>query len=250
MYRRLSFWGWISGAVFGLLVPDPSAGMSKAEGRSDLALVLAVDASGSIDTEEFSLQLNGIANAFRQREVIAAIQSGRAGAIDVVLLLWGGEITETISSGWYRVSTEREAEAFAARVSVLRRRAYGTTAVGNGIMAALTLLSEVPQRAGRRCIDVSGDGRETMLRGRRPGISPTEARFSAESSQVTINALAIQNEETDLREWYRLNIVTDDGFVMAIDRVEAFGTAIQSKLIREIRPPAVASAAPAKSVID
>jgi hypothetical protein len=157
------------------------------------------------------LQLNGIANAFRQREVVAAIQSGRAGAIDVVLLLWGGEITETISSGWYRVSTEREAEAFAARVSVLRRRAYGTTAVGNGIMAALTLLSEVPQRAGRRCIDVSGDGRETMLRGRRPGISPTEARFSAESSQVTINALAIQNEETDLREWYRLNIVTEDG---------------------------------------
>ena len=46
MYRRLSFWRWVTGVVFGLLMPDPSEGMSKGEGRSDLALVLAVDASG------------------------------------------------------------------------------------------------------------------------------------------------------------------------------------------------------------
>ena len=195
------------------------------------------------------MQLNGIANAFRQREVVTAIQSGRAGAIEVALLLWGGEITETISSGWYRVSTEREAEAFAAHVAVHPRRAYGTTAVGNGIMAALALLGKVAQRADRLCIDVSGDGRETVSRSRRHGITPTKARSSAERSQVTINALAIESEETDLREWYRLNIITGDGFVMAIDRVEAFGTAIQSKLIKEIRPLDVASAAPARSVI-
>ena len=67
-------------------------------------------------------------------------------------------------------------------------------------------------------------------------LAPTHARASAENSQVTINALAIQNEEADLGQWYRLNIVTGDGFVMAIDRVDAFGPAIQSKLIREIRP--------------
>ena len=249
MYPSLSRWGWIFGAALGLLVPDLPPGMAKAEGKSDLALVLAVDASGSIDTEEFSLQLNGIANAFRQREVVTAIQSGRAGAIEVALLLWGGEITETISSGWYRVSTEREAEAFAAHVAVHPRRAYGTTAVGNGIMAALALLGKVAQRADRLCIDVSGDGRETVSRSRRHGITPTKARSSAERSQVTINALAIESEETDLREWYRLNIITGDGFVMAIDRVEAFGTAIQSKLIKEIRPLDVANAAPARSVI-
>ena len=237
MYRRLSFWRWVTGVVFGLLMPDPSAGMSKGEGRSDLALVLAVDASGSIDVDEFSLQLNGIANAFRHREVVGAIQSGPAGAIDVALLLWGGEIKELVSSGWFRVSTDREAAAFAAHVAAHPRHAYGTTSVGNGLVAALALLREVAERADRLCIDVSGDGRETvMVRSRRRAVPPAHARTSAENAQVTINALAIQSEEADLGQWYRSNIVTGDGFVMTIDRVDAFGPAIQSKLIREIRP--------------
>src|SRR5262245_29649271 len=251
MYRTVSFWGWVSGTVFGLIMPDPSAGMSKVEGKSDLALVLAVDASGSIDTSEFRLQLNGIANAFRQREVLGAIQSGPAGAIDVALLLWGDEIKDSVSSGWFRVSTDREADACAAYVAAHPRHALGTTSVGNGILAALTLLREVAERVDRLCIDVSGDGRETiLLRVRRHAVAPTDARSIAERSQVTINALAIQNEEADLGQWYRSNIVTGDGFVMSIDRVEAFGRAMQSKLIREIRPLMVGRAAQARSLVD
>jgi hypothetical protein len=92
-----------------------------------------VDASGSIDANEFSLQLNGIANAFRQREVVGAIRSGPVGAIDVALLLWGGEIKNSVSSGWFRVSTNREVATFAAHVAAQSRRTYGTTSVGNGI---------------------------------------------------------------------------------------------------------------------
>jgi hypothetical protein len=57
---------------------------------------------------------------------------------------------------------------------------------------------------------------------------------------VTINALAIENEEADLGQWYRRTIVTNDGFVLAIDRMEAFEQAIQTKLIREIRPLLIA----------
>ena len=49
-------------------------------------------------------------------------------------------------------------------------------------------------------------------------------------------AVAIQSEEADLGQWYRSKIVTGDGFVMTIDRVDAFGPAIQNKLIREVRP--------------
>ena len=75
-----------------------------------------------------------------------------------------------------------------------------------------------------------------MLRSRRRAVPPAHARTGAENAEVTINALAIQSEEADLGQWYRSNIVTGDGFVMTIDRVDAFGPAIQSKLIREIRP--------------
>ena len=225
-------------AAFWLILPERSWAASGQEGQSDLALVLAVDASGSIDARDFTLQLNGIASAFRHSEVLDAIQSGPAGAIDVALLLWGGEIDETVSSGWFRISTEGEAEQFAALITTASRRAYfGTTAVGNAIMAALVLLREIAERADRHCIDVSGDGKETaVLRRRHVAVSPAYARFTAESLNVTINALAIENEEADLGQWYRLNIVTNDGFVVTVNRADAFGKAIQSKLLREIRP--------------
>lgn len=78
------------------------------------------------------------------------------------------------------------------------------------------------------------------MRRRRLAVSPVDARARAESLNVTINALAIENEEADLGQWYRRNIVTNDGFVLAIDRIEAFEQAIQTKLIREIRPLVIA----------
>src|SRR5262245_50209116 len=219
MYRSLPSWGLLIWAALGLLQPAASEAMPRTEGRSDLALVLAVDASGSIDAEDFTLQLNGIAKAFRRSEVVDAIRSGPAGAIDVALLLWGGEIGDTVSSGWFRISTDGEAAAFAADVAAMPRRAYGTTGVGNAIMAALALIREVAEKTERLCIDVSGDGKETVLmRRRHPAVSPVYARARAESLNVTINALAIENEEADLGQWYRRTLVTNDGFVLAIDR--------------------------------
>jgi hypothetical protein len=108
-------------------------------------------------------------------------------------------------------------------------------------MAALTLLREVAEIADRLCIDLSGDGRETSVPRRgRIATAPNYARAIAERMHVTINALAIEDEEANLAQWYRSNIVTGDGFVLAIDRADAFGQAIQSKLLREIRPLVVA----------
>jgi predicted DsbA family dithiol-disulfide isomerase len=49
----------------------------------DLELVLAIDASYSIDNAEFRLQMEGIAAAFRDPEIQAAIGSGPLGAIAV-----------------------------------------------------------------------------------------------------------------------------------------------------------------------
>jgi Protein of unknown function (DUF1194) len=198
MYRKPILCGVLVSIAFGLLV-DRADATPRIQSRSDLALVLAVDASGSINEREFAVQLNGIANAFRQREVIDAIQSGPIGTIEVALLLWGGEINQAVSSGWFRVSKDGEAETFAAHVARFPRHAYGTTAIGNGIMAALTLLREVVGRAERLCIDISGDGKETILmRSRHRAFAPNSARANAEILHVTINALAIENEESDL----------------------------------------------------
>ena len=54
----------------------------------DLELVLAVDVSASVDDAEFALQMAGIAEAFRDQEVQAAIASGPLGRVAVSLVLW------------------------------------------------------------------------------------------------------------------------------------------------------------------
>jgi hypothetical protein len=233
---------WI---ICGLIDPEPVAALSPNSSKSDLALVLAVDASSSIDETEFKLQLHGIANAFRQPEVLNAVRSGPIGKIDVAVLFWAGQMPNPISSAWFRIGDETEAERFASHISAMTRRVGGETSVGSAVMAALALLGEAASGTNRLCIDLSGDGRETVVphSNRRP-TAPSSARAAAESLNVTINALAIESEDKDLAKWFRRHAVTGDGFVMAIDDSDAFGDAIQHKLIREIRQPVFAGFLP------
>ena len=54
----------------------------------DLQLVLAIDGSGSIDDAEMALQTGGIAAAFRDPEVQAAIAAGPLQRIAVTAIIW------------------------------------------------------------------------------------------------------------------------------------------------------------------
>jgi hypothetical protein len=213
-------------AAFWLILPERSWAASGQEGQSDLALVLAVDASGSIDARDFTLQLNGIASAFRHSEVLDAIQSGPAGAIHVALLLWGGEIDETVSSGWFRISTEGEAEQFAAHITTAARRAYyGTTAMRSWrrwssfkrLLKGLTGIALMFPETARRppCFVVD------ML----PFRPLTLGSLQRASMSQSMHSPMVPPKRRD-----------DDGFAMTVNRADAFGKAIQSKLLREIRP--------------
>jgi hypothetical protein len=55
------------------------AGPVAAQTPVPLELVLATDASGSVDISEFDPQTRGLASAFRDPEVIAALAAGSAG---------------------------------------------------------------------------------------------------------------------------------------------------------------------------
>ena len=73
--------------VLGVLCYAASAQPSDAV---DLELILAVDVSFSMDSEEQSLQRQGYVDAFRSPEVLAAIESGPLGRIAVTYVEWGG----------------------------------------------------------------------------------------------------------------------------------------------------------------
>lgn len=70
-------------AVLALLLVLACAGPAAAD-KVDLLLVLAVDASGSVDHVRFELQKQGYVAAFRNPRVLRAIRSGANQAIAVM----------------------------------------------------------------------------------------------------------------------------------------------------------------------
>src|SRR5258708_13304062 len=79
----------------------------------DVALVLAVDVSLSIDAEEFALQRAGYAAAFRNERVVAAITGGSAGAVAVTYLQWSVARGQQQVTGWRLINDPRTPARFA-----------------------------------------------------------------------------------------------------------------------------------------
>jgi hypothetical protein len=57
----------------------------------DLALVMAVDTSGSVSNDRMTLQIHGCAHALQNPKVIAAVRAGRHGRIAVTFVEWSSE---------------------------------------------------------------------------------------------------------------------------------------------------------------
>ncbi|MEM7523712.1 MAG: DUF1194 domain-containing protein [Pseudomonadota bacterium] len=206
----------------------------------DLELLLAVDASGSVNDEEFLLQLGGVAAAFRDPEVHDAIASGPEGRIAAALMIWSDAASRKAVSDWAVIDGPAAANAFADTIlaQIPRRRSFlGKT--GTGIGAAIGHGLRVMARNGlegaRKTIDVSGDGPETRLMFGEAMALP-EARRRADRAGVVINGLAILSDDPHLDIYYGARVISGPGsFVMAAADFEDFRRAMRLKLVREIR---------------
>jgi len=198
--------------------------------RVDLALVLAVDASSSVDREEFGLMIGGYAAAFREAEIAHALLAGPAGAAALAMLIWSGQGAQEIAIPWRMLTTPADVAALAEEIEGLPRLVPpGATALGEGMAAALALFASGPQLAQRMVLDVSGDGAHNQ--GRPPG----PIRDIGVEAGITINALAVLNEEPDLMTHYAAEVIGGPGaFVMQCQDYGAFAAAIREKLRREI----------------
>jgi hypothetical protein len=207
---------------------------------ADLALVLAIDASGSVDAGEYALQRAGYAMAFSDPSVLAAVRA--AGRVDVAVVLWGdGEMAPQVFP-WQRISGAGAAADLTATLIYAPRQVTGNTGIGLGVNTALDLLEG--HCAARQVINVSGDGVESAAPRARSHIPLSLARDRAEEMGVTINALAITTDHPDLASWYEDHLITGTGsFVMTAGGFEDFGAAIIRKLGREIAPPQLAALA-------
>jgi hypothetical protein len=196
----------------------------------DLQLVLAVDASGSVDQVRFELQKRGYVAAFRHGRVLQAIRSGPSQAVAATMVQWTGPTLQVQVVGWTRIGEDDTAEAFAAAIEGAPRRLFGGgTSISGAIDYAGTLFEKSPFRARRRVIDVSGDGSNN--RGRPPQL----ARDEAVAAGLGINGLPILALEPDLDRYYYDQVIGGPGaFVVAAQSYETFAEAILKKLITEI----------------
>lgn len=196
----------------------------------DVALLLSVDVSGSIDRGEYRLQVDGIADALADPEVADALLLGQV-ALSVVQ--WSGTAKQTLSIPWRRMLSPSEIADFAARARDLPRAYTGSdTAVGEAIAFSVQQFDAVSD-CRRKVIDISGDGPQNA------GFPLAPERAGAVAAGIEINAIAIEDvgRSIPITEFYRRYVVTRDGFVITARGLSDYPRAIREKILREVAKP-------------
>ena len=196
----------------------------------DLRLVLAVDCSYSVDAHEFSLQMKGIAQAFRSQEVVDAIGQGSFGRIAVMVMQWSNVASQIVAVPWTVIEGRADALHFAETVaSTPRLTAEGGTSLAAALLFAGELLEAQGGDALRRVVDISADGRNNS------GEEIQNARDALIGRGITVNGLAILNEDPILHRYFSKNVVGGEGFfVVEAKNYDLYAEAIWRKLVREI----------------
>ena len=200
-----------------------------------VALVLAIDVSESVSTDRYVLQHDGIAHAFETPQLIDTI-AAVPGGIEALVIEWSDPDKIAITVGWTRIANANAALAFAAAVRATKRTSNGLTAIGSAMLAAAAAFRHMPEPAGHRVIDVSGDGMANF------GVPPAEVRDKLVKEGITINGLAILTEEPWLDDYYRHNVIGGpNSFVLVAENMGTFAEAILHKLVQEIANAPIAT---------
>jgi len=200
----------------------------------DLALVLAIDCSFSVDSREFRLQMEGLGRAFQRPEIKKAILQGTRQRIAVAAIQWSDDNNQTVVVPWTVIAGDADAEELGQALAVLPRKlAQGGTSISAALLYAAALLDAAPA-AERRVVDVSSDGRNNS------GASVQPVRDRVVGQGITINGLTIINEWPTLQTYFENNVVGGPShFVIPANDYQDYGDAIYMKLLREITGPGI-----------
>ena len=203
----------------------------------DVALVLAVDVSYSMDAEEQALQREGYTQALVSPEFLNALKLGPNGRIALAYVEWAGEHEQKLVLPWRLIDGPASAKAVADEISAAPLRRVYRTSISGGLLFSLNLLEDSGYRALRRVIDVSGDGVNNQ--GRRVD----NVRDEVVARGITINGLPLMLKRPntssmdieDLDLYYEDCVIGGPGsFVIPVrDRAE-FITAIKTKMVLEV----------------
>ena len=205
------------------------------------ALILALDASDSVDPEEADLQRRGIATALRDPDVAAALNPAEGYGALFMAFEWTNPGETQMIADWTKLDGP---EAITTLIARFERpvRAYmnGQTGIGAALEFAANAHRRAPVRCGRRVIDVSGDG---------PGnIGPTPDLYRKQGlfNGLIINGLvirdviedyALQQPTRDPLPYYRDFVRHGPGsFIVVTANYQEYAEAMRDKLLKELQP--------------
>jgi hypothetical protein len=203
----------------------------------DVALVIAVDISLSMDPGEQALQRDGYVEAFRHPDLLATIENGLFQRIAVTYVEWGSSVDQSVVLPWTVVEDEASAEAVAAQLAATDIRRSRSTSISAAIDLAVGLFALKEVEAVRRVIDVSGDGPNN------DGRPVLDARADALALGITINGLPVMLRPMGFSPWSipELDAYYSDcviggpaSFVLPVRDPADFKDAIRQKLLLEI----------------
>lgn len=247
-------------AIATLVLARSDGRAQAAEDAVDTALVMAVDISQSVDEIRYRLQMEGIAQALEDADVIRTVTSGPRKAILFTLVGWADRARVLLPWTW--IASASDAAAVARMLRSLPVASGEYTCVAR-MMRYLTdfTVPQMPVKADRIVVDVSGDGPDncTSLQYLR------EARERLVASGAIINGLPIledgverpigawnhapgstkldfplpgKSDARSLTEWYERHVMAGPGaFVVTARGYEDFARAIRRKFILEIAWP-------------
>jgi hypothetical protein len=211
-----------------------------AQTEVDLALVLAVDASSSVDGGVLAMQRRGHIDAITNPIVLAAISHGHHGRIALAYVEWSSRDRQRLVVPLTAIADAEDAAAFARQIKTGRMGDFqGLTAIGTALGYAGTVLRDARLRTDRRVIDISSNG--IWNNGARPSV----IRDALVEAGVTINGLPIVggfdstyfgNDYDHILEQHFLDCVIGgaDAFVLPVLDQADFTKTLIYKMVYEI----------------
>ncbi|MEP4194855.1 MAG: DUF1194 domain-containing protein [Aliishimia sp.] len=206
-----------------------------------LALVLALDVSGSVDPIEYAQQVNGLADALNDPDVRAQILDGAGVHVSLAVFEWSSRNHQYVIQPWTQLTSDAALDDAILRIRRHRKvRAGLKTALGTALNFGANLLDRQTQ-CWERTIDVSGDGKNNI------GLTPAQLYQSSAFDQITVNALviggAIENADdiaakAGLLHYYETEVIHGtSSFAMIALGYQDYAAAMRRKLIRELEAP-------------
>lgn len=127
----------LGGMVFGFIAALTAAADAARRVAVDLALVLAVDISGSVDDVEARLQRQGYVVALRDPAVVGAIGKGVLRRIAVTYVEWAGAELQSVVVPWRVIEDTASARTFAVALDAAPYARRRFTSISGAIAFAM-----------------------------------------------------------------------------------------------------------------